>query len=170
VETLEGVQNIPMSTMSVLDLEDEFKEALCAIKVVLHGNVKKFSIKDELKIDYENIEYEMEVFPNKYHLWSMLYSEVKEQFSVIEKKIKKRKGILYDEISKQGGGKMRRADISDLTETDKVLNELELKKIIIEKQSQKLWFTLEALKMKNDNLRSLAGFRKQELYQAGQSV
>jgi len=157
-------------TISVLDLEEDIKEALCTVKVTLKGNTNEFSIKDDLVIDYEGIENEMEVFPNKYHLWSMLYSEVKEQLSVIEKKIKKRKGIVYDEIHKQGGGKMRRSDISDLLETDDVFEKLELRKIILEKQSQKLWFTLEALRMKNDNLRSLSGFRKQELYQAGQSV
>lgn len=157
-------------TISVSELEDDIKEALCTIKVTFKGTTNLFSIKDGLDIDYENVEHEMEEFPNKYHLWSMLYSEVKQQLAVIEKKIKKRKGFIYDEIYKQGGGKMRRSDIADLTETDDVLNKLELDKILIEKQSQKLWFTLEALKMKNDNLRSLSGFRKQEMYQAGQSV
>jgi hypothetical protein len=100
----------------------------------------------------------------------MLYSEVKEQLAVVEKKIKRRKGIVFNEIQKQGGSKMRRSDISDLMENDELMNELEARKIILDKQSQKLWFTLEALRMKNDNLRSLSGFRKQELYQAGQSV
>lgn len=157
-------------TISVLDLDDDFKEALCTIKVTFNNQTKKFSVKDDLIIDYENIEHEMEEFPNKYHLWSMLYSEVKEQLAVVEKKIKKRKGIVYEEIHNQGGKSLRRADISDLMETDELLSKLEASKIILDKQSQKLWFTLEALKMKNDNLRSLSGFRKQELYQAGQSV
>jgi len=155
-------------TISVLDLDDDFKEALCTIKVTFQGKHNRFSIKDDLVIDYENIEHEMEEFPNKYHLWSMLYSEMKEQLAITEKKIKKRKGVVFEEISKQGGKGLRRADISDIMETDDVLNKLEVSKIILDKQSQKLWFTLEALKMKNDNLRSLSGFRKQELYQAGQ--
>jgi len=157
-------------TIPVSDLDNDIKEAICTIKVMLGGDNKKFNIKDDLVIDYENIEHEMEEFPNKFYLWSMLYSEIKEQLSVIEKKIKKRKGIIYDEIYKQGGGKMRRSDITDLMETDSTLNELEIKKIILDKQSQKLWFTLEALRMKNDNLRSLSGFRKQELYQTNNSV
>lgn len=157
-------------TISVIDLDGDFKEALCTIKVTFQGQTKKFSIKDDLAIDYENLEQEMEEFPNKYHLWSMLYSEIKEQLAVVEKKIKKRKGIVFDQICKQGGKGLRRSDISDIMETDEMLNKLEVSKILLEKQSQKLWFTLEALKMKNDNLRSLSGFRKQELYQAGQSV
>jgi len=157
-------------TISVLDLDDDFKEALCTIKVTFQGQIKKFSVKDDLNIDYEGLEQEMEQFPNKYHLWSMLYSEIKEQLAVVDKKIKKRKGIVFGEICKQGGKSLRRSDITDIMETDDMLSKLEASKILLEKQSQKLWFTLEALKMKNDNLRSLAGFRKQELYQAGQSV
>lgn len=159
-----------MTTLSVRDLDDDIKEALCTIKVVFQKQSKKFSIKDDLCIDYENLEHEMEEFPNKYHLWSMLYSEIKEQLAIIEKKIKKRKGIVFGEINKQGGKNLRRADISDIMEIDDVLEKLEASKIILDKQSQKLWFTLEALKMKNDNLRSLSGFRKQELYQASQST
>lgn len=154
---------------SILDLGEDIKEAVCTIKIVLNGETKKIIIKDDLTIDYESIEHEMEEFPNKFHLWSMVYSEIREQLAVVEKKIKKRKGILYEEINKKGGKNLRRSDISDIMEIDDMLNKLELQKIILDKQSQKLWYTLEALKMKNDNLRSLSGFRKQELYQASQS-
>jgi len=157
-------------TIPISELDEDIKEAICTIKVTINDQKKKFNIKDDLVIDYENIETEMEEFPNKFYLWSMLYSEIKEQLAVVDKKIKKRKGIVYGDILKQGGKSLRRADIADLVEIDTMFNELEASKIILDKQSQKLWFTLEALRMKNDNLRSLSGFKKQELFQAGQST
>jgi hypothetical protein len=153
------------------ELPDDIKQALCTISVKFRGEKRNFAIGDELRIDYEHIEHEMEELPNKFHLWAMLYSEVREQKEVVEKKVRKRKGILYDEIRKQlGDERLRRSDIDDIMEVDEMLETLEAQQIILEKQCQKLWFVLESLRMKNDNIRSLSGFRKQELYQANQSV
>jgi len=155
---------------SILDLPDDIKEALMSVKVKFNGQTKQFIVRDELVIDYDNIEKDMEEFPNKFHMWAMLYSEIKEQREVLDKKIRKRKGIIYKGIQEVDGGKnLRRSDISDLMETDDVLENLEAQMIITEKQCQKLWFTLESLRMKNDNMRSLSGFKKQELFQASQS-
>lgn len=156
---------------STAELPTDIKEALCKIKVKFRGQTQEFDLKDSLKIDYDDIEEEMEKLPHIYQVWAMLYAEVKEQKETIDKKIRKRKGILYKAILEESGGKnMRRGDITDLMEIDDVLEKLEAANIIVNKQCQKLWFILESLKMKNDNIRSLSGFKKQELYQAGQSV
>jgi len=58
---------------------------------------------------------------------------------------------------------MRRGDVEDLIDCDDDLMNLEAQKVVIEKKARKLYHTLEALKMKNDNMRSLFGFKKQEL-------
>lgn len=169
METMEEAQGMPVSE-SVLDLPEDIKIALCTVKVRFMGKDRQFIIKDELSIDYDNIEKDMEEFPNKFHLWAMLYSEVKEQKGVIDKKVRIRKSKIYEEIVKNDGKNLRRSDITDIMESDKVLEELEAKMIIIDKQCQKLWFILESLRMKNDNMRSLSGFKKQELFQTSQSV
>jgi hypothetical protein len=156
--------------ISATELPDDIKSAICTVKVTMKNIKHEFVVKDDLNIDYENMETEMEQLPNIFHMWAMLYSEVREQKEVIEKKIKKRRGVLYKEIAEQGGKDLRRSDMVDIMETDELLENLEIKNILISKQSQKLWYILESIKMKNDNMRSLSGFKKQEMYQAGQSV
>ena len=95
-------------------------------------------------------------------MWSMIYSEVKEQLDTIDTQIKKRKSTLIKTILMETDYKIRRNDINDLTNCDDYLTELEAKKIILEKKARKLFYTLEALKMKNDNMRSLFGLKKRE--------
>lgn len=151
---------------SASELPDDIKEALCKIKVKFRGQTREFDIKDGLSIDYDHMEEEMEHIPHVYQLWAMLYTEVREQKETTDKKIRKRKGILYQAIQETGGKNLRRSDIADIMENDEVLEKLEAASIIINKQCQKLWFILESLKMKNDNMRSLSGFKKQELYQS----
>ena len=155
--------------ISTSDLPDDVKEALCKIKIKFNGAVREFDLKDSLIIDYDNIETELEQIPHVYQLWSMLYAEVREQKDTIEKKIRKRKGVLYKTICSEGGKNLRRGDIDDIMEIDDVLEILEAASIIVNKQCQKVWYILDALKMKNDNMRSLSGFKKQEMYQISQS-
>jgi hypothetical protein len=156
--------------VQIKDLDDDIKKAICVVKAKINGQVKKFDVEDNLMINYDLIESELEDFPHTYYLWAMLYSEVKEQQEVIEKKIRKRKGILYKTILDEGGWNLRRSEIDDLMSDDEVLMELELQAILIGKQRQKLWYILESLRMKNDNMRSLAGFRKQELFNTHNSA
>ena len=161
-----------MKPISATELPDEIKTAICTVKVLLGKDKQKykFVVKDDLKVNYENMENEMEQIPDVFHMWAMIYNEIKEQKDIIDKKIRKRRGILYREISEQGGKNLRRSDISDIMEIDEILENLEIQHILISKQSQKVYYILESIKMKNDNMRSLAGFKRQELYQTGQSI
>jgi hypothetical protein len=92
----------------------------------------------------------------------MIYSEVKEKANVFEKKIRRRRGILTQEILLENKS-LRRGDIADIIECDNDLLEIEGQYIHLQKLVGKLYHTLEALKMKNDNIRSLSGFKKQEM-------
>lgn len=156
--------------MNIKDLPEDTKQFMTILKVEVNGKTNKFSIEEDLEINYDDIEGELERLPNNYFMWAMVYSEAKEQKEVISKKIEKRKGILYEAIQKEGYKNLRRSDIDDLMAGDKMLEELNVKLIMKNKQCQKLWYVLESLKMKNENMRSLAGFKRQEMFQAGQSV
>jgi len=153
--------------MSIKDIPQEVKKILCQIKVTLGDgdNTKKLECftSEDLTIDYDNVEFELEHMPHIFNLWSNLYSEVKEQANVVDKQIRRRKGILTAEILEEWGKSLSRGTIAELIECDDTLTNLEGKHIRLQKLAGKLYFTLEALRMKNENMRSLSGFKKIEL-------
>lgn len=150
--------------MSILNAPQEFKRVICQIKSTVHGVEREFQLEEDLDIDYEHLMLEMDNFPQIYHLWSMIYSELKEQLAAMESKIKKRRATIVKTIIDSGDGyKMRKSDIDHLVDCDDDLLVLEAKKIVLDKKARKLYYTLEALKMKGDNMRSLSGFKKLEM-------
>jgi len=50
-----------------------------------------------------------------------------------------------------------------VVESDKRLNKLETELLLANKHCGKMYFMVEAIRMKSDNLRSLAGFARAEL-------
>ena len=147
----------------ILDSPTDFKEAVCTVHADLYGVKKKFNVHDDLAINYGQLELEMDNFPQVYHMWAMVYSEVKEQQDTVDTQIKKRKFAVTKLILDEMGGKIRKSDIDSMIDCDDVLTKLEAKKIMLEKKTRKLYYTLEALRMKNDNMRSLSGFKKHEM-------
>lgn len=149
--------------MSIDNLSDDVKKYLCHLKILINGKERDFYVNEDLSISYDDIEFELDKLPQIFQLWAMIYSEVKEQVNILDKKIKRRRGMLYNEISNNEGKSLRRSDINDIVECDDDLLKLDAQYIRLQKLAGKLYFTIEALKMKNDNIRSLCGFKKQEI-------
>ena len=148
--------------MTILELPEKLTEYLCTVKATMFGERRAFNVSVDLNINYDVLETQMDSFPQVYHMWSMVSSELKEQLDTLETQIKKRRSALIKLILDETGGKIRKSDIDSMIDCDERLTELEAQKIMMEKSTRKLYYTLEALKMKNDNMRSLFGFKKRE--------
>lgn len=123
-------------------------------------------LRQDLDVSYEDLETQMADIPAQFMFWGSLYSEMKQMQAIFERKIKARRGIITDEaieVAKSAGVKMTDSQIKTIVEKDEVLNKLEENFAIVQKQVGKLWYMTEALRMKSDSLRSLAGFKKQEI-------
>jgi hypothetical protein len=149
--------------MSIKDIPEEISRALCHIQVTISGKKLECLTNEDLNIDYDEIEFELEHMPQIFHAWSQLYSEAKEQTNIVEKQIRRRRGILTSEIIRDMGKSLSRGTLTDLVEIDDKLLELEAEHIRLQKIAGKLYFTLEAIKMKSDHMRSLCGFKKLEM-------
>lgn len=149
--------------MSIINSPEDFKKILCNISLVVHGQTREFQLEEDLNINWDEIEHDLDNFPQIYHLWAMIYSEAKEYVNMLDKKIRRRKGKLTGEILANEGKGLRRGDIADMIECDDDLLKVEAEHIRAQKITGKLYFTLESLKMKNDNMRSLFGMKKQEM-------
>jgi len=125
----------------------------------------------DLGIDYELLQSQMEDIPSQYVFYGSIYSELKLQLAKLERQIKGKRGQITDRTTKEAAAKavkLTEKQLAAIIESDLELQEIELKAAIFQRNVGKLWFTIEALKMKADNLRSLSGFSKIDYQQAQQ--
>lgn len=120
---------------------------------------------DDLDIVYDDIEKQLESIQTIYSFYGAIYSELRMNVAVLERKIKAKRGRLYAmalDAAKAENTRLSEKTLERIIEKDKNLIESELNLAILNKNVGKLWFKIDALRMKCDNLRSLAGFKKQE--------
>ncbi len=120
---------------------------------------------NDLEIEYDKIEEQLEAIPSIFAFYGSIYSELRMNVAVLERKIKAKRGRLYSALldsAKAENVKLSEKVIERIVEKDANLIKSELNLAILNKNVGKLWSKIEALKMKCDNLRSLAGFKKQE--------
>jgi hypothetical protein len=100
-----------------------------------------------------------------------LLAEAKKAVATLERVIDIRKGQVTKELldaANKDGVKTRASDVELLLKTDESLIELESKLLIANRTQSKMFAIVDAIRMKSEHLRSLAGFKKQELRDTGQ--
>lgn len=142
-----------------------------AITVDNGGGKKTIDVdlKADLDIDYGIIVQQLEDAPAEFAYWAAIYSELKLQSSVLERQIRARRGKLTETAinqAKEASVRLTDKQVQAIVDADKDLEKLELRHMITQKHTGKMYFMIEALKMKCDNLRSLAGFARLEMSQS----
>lgn len=128
------------------------------------GVFKRDSAPD-LEIDFDLLEQQLEEAPQVVVFYDMLLAEQKAVVATLEREEEVLRGTIAEAILKKARDNnydVRRADLEDLLEADDQLILLASKKILATKTENKLKAVVNGLNAKIDNLRSLAGFKKQE--------
>lgn len=138
-----------------------------------NGKKLRIDITNDIEVDYENLEDQLDKCPGQYVWYASLYSEAKEMVTLLERRIKIRRGELTDAVLEEArdkntkGFKFKPTDkqVAAVIEKDEKLNKWELLLARQQKNVGKLWHLVKAVEMKSEHLRSRAGFKKQELQQ-----
>ncbi len=148
---------------------------------VVHSSLFQFTIETadkqkidvdmvaDLDIDYDILRDQLEDTPAIYAYWSAMYSEMKMQTALLERRIKAKRGKLIDAAVKEAARadvRITQKSLEMIIESDETLNKLEIRLLLMQKHAGKMFAMIQAIQMKSDNLRSLAGFARQELSQA----
>jgi hypothetical protein len=147
------------------DIGEDVARTLFKLRVEVDGRIVERDFQPDVIIDYENLEEQLDETPALFAFWSSLLAEGKKQSATLERMIKRRKGEVTKHLlqeAREQGVKLRGSDVEDLIETDDDLNKLEAKLIIANKTLSKLFAIVDAVRMKSEHLRSLAGFKRQE--------
>ncbi len=109
----------------------------------------------------------------KYSFWSMVLADGKFAVAVAKRKVLHRRGKVMNEILQQarieGVSAPRRQDVEDLIEADPELTKANLELMLAERTESKLLGVVLSLKVKSEELRTLAGFKKQEIQELSDS-
>lgn len=148
-------------------IPNEVVEFLLMVKISLpepHGVFQR-DTRDDLSFDYEMLEEELQQTPAMMAFYNALAAEQKAKISVIQRKIANTKGAITERILKDFGDrgiKIRREDLKDIIESDDSMNNLHAKLILETLRLDKVRAVAESISAKNENLRSLAGFKREE--------
>jgi hypothetical protein len=147
-------------------LPDDIATALFRFSVRLPNNEQlNVDLATTIDFDYETLEEDLVKTPHQYVFWSAVYSEAKSMVALIERAIKIRRGVITEavlESAREAGVKLTEKVVLGVIEKDEKLVVLDRHLIKAQKTAGKLWHMTQALQMKFEAIRSLAGFKRQE--------
>ena len=148
---------------------DEVVDIIARVRIKLGGKVREFDFTPDVDIDYNILEDQLAEQPAKFAYWSMLLSEQKLVVSRINHLIRVRKAAVIKlniNAARTASIKIPKYELDESVELDEKFIDLYKRLIREELTLSKLYGVVEAMKMKSDNLRSLAGFKRQEMRDA----
>lgn len=134
-----------------------------------NGQQIDINMLQDVDIIYDQLEGHLEEIPAQYIFWASVYSELRSMVPIIEAKIAARKAILVGksvEIFKAKGIKLTDKQTELVINSDDKITQLISELAITQKQIGKLYHMVEAIKMRSEHCRSLAGFKRQEKEQS----
>lgn len=148
-------------------IPEDVAKKIIRIKVAVGDNkTVERDFRPDLRIDYETLEEDLSTIPQQFAYWAMVYSEAKAEVAKLERIAKRRKAVVMDalikEANKEGVTRVSREVLKDLVEQDVELIRIDGKIILMNRTMGKLWNIVEAMRIKSEALRSLAGFKRQE--------
>jgi len=119
----------------------------------------------DLNLDYDTLEEQVQDLPAQYAFWAAIYSECRNMVALAERAVKVRRAQAIRAVQKDAADNKVRftaEQVKHLIEADNALVGADSKLQKFQMQAGKLYHMLEALKMKAELSRSLAGFKRQE--------
>lgn len=132
---------------------------------LVDGTTVTVDITNDIEIDYERLEEQMDQVTGQYVWWSSIYSEVRAMVTLLERRIKIRRGVLVEAAlttARDIGARLTDKQAEKVVETDEMLNKWEVQLAVLQKNTGKLFHMVQAIQMKSELLRSRSGFKRQE--------
>ena len=147
-------------------IEKDISDTIIRLSVSLgKDKVVNRDFRADVAIDYDMLEKELEDMPARFSFWASVLAEQRAEVSKFDRMIKVRRAAIVHELL-EGDASIPKWKVDDLIEVDPNLIKLETRLIIAKRTESKLFAIVDALRMKSEHLRSLAGFKRQEMRDA----
>lgn len=145
------------------EIPEEISDVLVTLRIKVNGKQVTRDWRKDCGVDYEKLEDDLTTMSSIYSFWTAVLSEARKNLRIAEYKIDIRKSKIMREIKPPEGVKFTVADKESIINIDPEMAQLVVSQIELENIVQKIFGIVDSLKMKADNLRSLAGFKRAEL-------
>jgi hypothetical protein len=150
------------------DIPEELAKTIFRVRVDLPGRklVIERDFKADLKIDYDLLEEQLEQNPATFAFWSSVLAEQRFVVAKNERLLARRRAKVCEkarEIAGEDGAKLHKYILDEIVEGDDEILKLQTRLMMANRTLSKLFGIVDALRMKSEHLRSLAGFKRQEM-------
>ena len=149
------------------NFDEDLTSAVFKLNVKLpNGKVVAKDFSADVLVDYDMLEEQLEETPAIYAFLSSVLSEQKHTCAKLERMIARRRAVVVqeaNETAKAEGLKLHKFILDEIVEADDKILELQSQHMLALRTLSKLYCFVDAIRMKNDNLRTLAGFKKEEM-------
>jgi hypothetical protein len=138
-----------------------------------NGTVCEVNLAQDIDINFEILEDQHERIPAQYIYWAAIYSELRSAVAQLELKIKSRRHALVRRILEEfkvKGTKLTDKQLNALVDGETGLIKSEAELTIIQRNCGKVYHMVEAIRLRSEHSRSLAGFKRQEKEQSGRQT
>jgi hypothetical protein len=146
--------------------DKDIANALVRVRIKIKNQVIERDFRTDVAIDYNLLQEQLQEAPAMFSFWSMLLSEQKSLVSQVERLMRLRAiqvGITERQRAQENGYKLAKHELDDLIEADEEHKLLWDTFNTENRTLSKIYGIVEALRMKSEHLRSLAGFKRQEM-------
>jgi hypothetical protein len=148
------------------NLPDELQNSIMKVRVVLPDKEIEYDFRPEIVPDYDRLEEQLQDTPQQFVFWSSVFAEQKAKVSILERELlmakSKSERLINEELRRHDNAKLGRPEVTAIIELNDNVHRISCQLIEEEKKLYKLKSIVEALKMKSEHLRSLAGFKREE--------
>lgn len=119
----------------------------------------------DLDLDYDILEETMQDIPAQYAFYSMIYSEARMKVAIEERRLKAVRGTITRRIQTEASDervKLTADQVKNVIEASDDIIKADTRLQLAQMQCGKLYHMIEALRIKSELARSLAGFKRQE--------
>lgn len=118
-----------------------------------------------VSMDYDTVERDLVNVPSELAFWSSVYAEAKLRTNILERAVKTARALAHDEIVKAALAENTRLPqdaIKTLVEKDERVNRAEVELATAHMVASKMYYLVEAIRMKGDLSRTLTSLKRSE--------
>ena len=148
------------------NIPEELAKTIYRVRVELQGGkVIERDFSADLTINYEMLEEQLAETPARFALWSSVLAEQRFVVAKFERLIARRRAKICDNAREtvDDGARLHKYILDEIVEGDDEILKLQSQLMIANRSLSKLYGIVDALRMKSEHLRSLAGFKRQEM-------
>jgi hypothetical protein len=138
-----------------------------------NGTICEVNLAQDIDINFEILEEQHERIPAQYIYWAAIYSELRCAIAILELKMRSKRHAILRRIIEEfraHNNKTTDKQTNALIEGDPELVKSEAELAILQRNCGKVYHMVEAIRLRSEHSRSLAGFKRQEKEQSGRQT